>query len=174
MRWKYEDEALKKLERDGMRPSRAGGQAQRQLEAAARECRKWVYPWLRGKPYKDLPFVSLVYIYHFVQTEQKCTCFDGICHIFDDNSAAIGVVDEILLGREYDYQLLVFIHELCHLSHMSHNEEFVTYLNGILAEFNQATGRHLVNDQAVIEEHKAAAKRFNADWRTDAGTVRII
>ena len=79
-----------------------------------------------------------------------------------------------LLGREYDYQLLVFIHELCHLSHMSHNEEFVTCLDALLADFNASTGKGLVNDQAVIEEHKAAAKRFNADWQTDAGTVRII
>jgi len=166
MIWKYADEAKLKIKAGGMVPNETGEQLQAQLEKLARECRQWVYPYLKGKP-RLLEGVSLIYIYHFDQKEQgRFNDCLGLCTKYSDKTAVIGVADELLQYRDYDNQLTVFLHEVAHLEDISHSQAFVKHLDRIIAEFNRATGRKLVNETTVYAKHEDSMKRFRADQRS--------
>jgi len=146
MIWRYAETADKLLRNNGMVQNKNGKQLQRQLESVALECKPWVMPFLKGKP-PTLRSASLIYIFHYDKAAQGVYYdADGLSFIFPDNTAAIGIADDVLLHRDRDYQTLCFLHELAHLAHPNHSPDFVQHLDCMIFEFNEATGRNIAND----------------------------
>ena len=63
---------------------------------------------------------------------------------------AIGLSVETLEGDE-DYCILVLLHEIAHLrSGQGHNASFSGCLDKLIAQYNRASGAHIVNDYTDI------------------------
>ena len=98
--------------------------------------------------------LSLIYLYRQSEQIEKFSKCDGQCNIFDvPPVAAIGLSIEMMQG-EWEYAVMVFIHELTHLKYLGTDERFFPYMDELLKRFNDEMGTRITNDYKESTEEK--------------------
>jgi hypothetical protein len=141
MWWKRKDDAMEKLKAWDIIPLNFPGitKEQVQLDGIIKTCRPFIGPYVNGGN------LLCVYLYDQEKQVYPLNQWIGVCTMFEDETAAIGIATGAL-SRGRDDATLTLLHEIAHLEHMEHDQDFKAHLDRLIDRFNQATGRRIVND----------------------------
>ena len=139
MSWARKAEAVKKLRRfAGVVPLDCVDVKQAtRFDDVLKACAVFWQPYARSG--------KLLYIHLYNRQEQHRPFneFYGICNHYWDNTVTIGIsTDALEAGR--DCAIITLLHEVAHLKHEGHGQNFEKHFNDIIVRYNRVSGSNII------------------------------